>query len=547
MRLSLYPFCVPPVRHMSTAMSAYEPVNILMVDDQPSKLLTYEVVLCELGENLIKAHSGREALDLLLKHEIAIILLDVQMPEINGFELATMIRQHPRYQQIAILFISGMHLTDLDMLQGYEHGAVDYLTVPIIPALLRAKVRAFADFYRRTRALERRYAAQAQDVRAHLAAIVESSEDAILSKTLDGIIQSWNQAAERLYGYTAADVIGQPVTLLMPPDVADDFPMIMARLQRGQRIEHYETQRLAKDGTRLDIALTISPIRDHTGQMIGASAIARDITARKRLEAAVQTAYATLEQRVEERTVALRQSLAERQRLEGAVQRAEHFALLGRLAAGVSHEIRNPLSAIYLHVDLVEEEIRQPSPESTTTMTDALTEIKTQLARLDDLLQDYLSLARVATCERTPQDLGALVQGWTQEWLRLPAPHRLMLRVEGIEDLGTVAVHPSTLRRALLNLVQNAIDAMPEGGTLTLRGAGTATHVQLAVCDTGSGIPAEQLPQMFEPLHTTKPEGTGLGLYITREIVAAHGGQVCVESVVGQGTTFTLTLPRASA
>ena len=103
----------------------------------------------------------------------------------------------------------------------------------------------------------------------------------------------------------------------MPPDLADDFPMIMARLQRGERIEHYETQRLAKDGTRLDIALTISPIRDHTGQMIGASAIARDITARKRLEAAVQTAYATLEQRVEERTAALRQALAERQRLEG--------------------------------------------------------------------------------------------------------------------------------------------------------------------------------------------------------------------------------------
>ena len=122
-------------------------------------------------------------------------------------------------------------------------------------------------------------------------------------------------------------------------------------------------------------------------------------------------------------------------------------------------------------------------------MAEALTEIKTQLARLDDLLQDYLSLARVATSERTPQDLGAMVQGWAQEWLRLSAPHRVMLRVEGIADLGTVAFHPSTLRRALLNLVQNALDAMPEGGTLTLRGAGTATHVQLQVCDTGSGIP----------------------------------------------------------
>ena len=323
--------------------------------------------------------------------------------------------------------------------------------------------------------------------------------------------------------------------------------MILARLRRGERIEHYETQRIAKDGTRLDIALTISPLRDSTGQIIGASKIARDITARKRLEAALQTAYATLEQRVEERTAALRQEMAERQRLEREVQRAEHFALLGRLAAGVSHEIRNPLSAIFLHVDLLEEEMRQPSPESTEAMSQAVTEIKTQLARLDDLLQDYLSLARVAHSERTPQDIGAMVQAWAQEWLRLPAPHRVMLRVEDVEHLGTVAFHPSTLRRALLNLVQNALDAMPDGGTLTVRGAGTATHVQLQVCDTGSGIPEEQLGQIFEPLHTTKPEGTGLGLYITREIVAAHGGQVMVESVVGQGTTFTLTLPRAVA
>jgi signal transduction histidine kinase len=158
---------------------------------------------------------------------------------------------------------------------------------------------------------------------------------------------------------------------------------------------------------------------------------------------------------------------------------------------------------------------------------------------------DYEEIMNKATSERTPQDVGALVQGWAQEWLRLPAPHKVMLRVEGIAPLGMVALHPSTFRRALLNLLQNALDAMPEGGTLTLRGAGTATHVQVQVCDTGSGIPGEQLAQIFEPLYTTKSEGTGLGLYITREIVGAHGGQIMVESVVGQGTTFTLTLPRA--
>ena len=374
-------------------MDAYEPVNILMVDDQPDKLLSYEIILRELGENLIMAGSAREALEHLLHTDIALILLDVKMPEIDGFELATLIRQHPRYQQIAIIFISAIHHTYLDQLKGYEHGAVDYVTVPIIPELLRAKVRVFVELYRKT--------------------------------------------------------------------------------------------------------------------------------------------------------IALRREMAERQRLEREAQRTQHFALLGRLAAGVSHEIRNPLSAIFLHVDVLEEELRQPSPESAAELLQALTEIKTQLARLDDLLQDYLSLARVATIERTPQDLGVAVQAWAQEWQLLAIPQEVRLRLEGMEHLGTVPLHASTLRRALLNLVQNTLDAMPYGGTLTLRGEGTATQVQLQVHDTGSGIPAEQLPHLFEPLYTTKPEGTGLGLYLMQEIVVAHGGKVMVESGVGQGTTFTLTLPRA--
>jgi signal transduction histidine kinase len=136
-------------------MSKDDAVNILMVDDQPAKLLSYEVILSELGENLIKAGSGREALEHLLKTDIAIVLMDVSMPEIDGFELAELIRQHPRYQQTAIIFISAVHLTDLDRLKGYQHGAVDYIAVPVIPDLLRAKVSVFAELYRKTQQLER--------------------------------------------------------------------------------------------------------------------------------------------------------------------------------------------------------------------------------------------------------------------------------------------------------------------------------------------------------------------------------------------------------
>jgi signal transduction histidine kinase len=146
--------------------------------------------------------------------------------------------------------------------------------------------------------------------------------------------------------------------------------------------------------------------------------------------------------------------------------------------------------------------------------------------------------------KRTPQDLGATLRAWAAEWQQSAVPQGVMLRLEHLEHLGTVVFHPTTLCRALLNLVQNAVEAMPHGGTLTLAGQCTATHVQLHVRDTGSGIPVAQYAQIFEPLYTTKPGGTGLGLYIVQEIVAAHGGRVTVESVEGGGTTFTITLPR---
>ena len=228
-----------------------------------------------------------------------------------------------------------------------------------------------------------------------------------------------------------------------------------------------------------------------------------------------------------------------------ALRRAEHFATLGRLAAGLSHEIRNPLGALFLHIDLLEEEFREPSAESLTVMQQTFGEIRTALTRLDELVQDYLSLVRVGTIELDVQDLGAAVQAWTAEMQSRAAQQGVTVELAGHATVGPLAFHPSTLRRAVLNVVQNAIEAMPEGGTLRLECARTATEVQVRIHDRGIGIPAEQMPQIFEPLYTTKPGGTGLGLYIVREILVAHGGRVAVESVEGQGTTFILMFPIA--
>jgi len=226
-----------------------------------------------------------------------------------------------------------------------------------------------------------------------------------------------------------------------------------------------------------------------------------------------------------------------------ALRRAHHFATLGRLAAGLSHEIRNPLGTLFLHIDLLEEEYRDPSPESPTLIPQTFSEIRTALTRLDELVQDYLSLVRVSTIELNVQDMGAAVQAWAGELESRAAQQGVTIQLEGHATVGPLAFHPSTLRRAVLNVVQNAIEAMPQGGTLTLECARTAREVHLRVRDSGIGMPAEQMLRIFEPLYTTKPGGTGLGLYIVREILVAHEGRVTVESVEGQGTTFTFTFP----
>jgi signal transduction histidine kinase len=245
-----------------------------------------------------------------------------------------------------------------------------------------------------------------------------------------------------------------------------------------------------------------------------------------------------LEARVQARTAALHEAMTERQRLAREAERVQHFAVLGRLAAGVSHDIRNPLAALALHVDLLEEELREPSPDS------ALTEIKLQFVRLEALVEDYLSLARVAHLERTPQDLGAAVHAWATEMHKAAAACGVTIHLEGLAGVGQVAFHTSSLHRVVVNLMQNALEAMEHGGTLTLAGRGSAWEVRLEVRDTGNGIPTARLAQIFEPLYTTKSKGTGLGLDIAQEIVHAHGGQLTVQSTEGQGTTFVITLPR---
>jgi signal transduction histidine kinase len=345
-----------------------------------------------------------------------------------------------------------------------------------------------------------------------------------------------------LVHFTVPLMLGeQAVGVLLAGQVFDRFPELLPleHVARHFGVSPHEVWQ----GARLELLVKRATLRVY-GRLL---AILGNAFLRTRYYTLLEAIRLdTLEQHIQERTAALHHALAERQRLEREAQRAEHFAMLGRLAAGVSHEIRNPLAAVFLHVDVLEEELHQPSPDSPATVAETLAEIRTQLGRVEELVQNYLSLVRVGNIEPTPQDLGAAVATWATEAQGQAVARGITLHLQGLTDLGLVAFHAATLRRAVVNLVQNALDAMPQGGRLTLAGQSTATQVQVQVQDTGSGIPAALLKQIFEPLYTTKPGGSGLGLYIVQEVVTAHGGQLTVQSTEGHGTTFTITLPRTT-
>ncbi len=310
-------------------MSDKEKVNILMVDDQPSKLLTYEVILSELGENLIKATSGRSALEQLLKHDIAVVLMDVSMPELDGFELAEIITQHPRFQKTAIIFISAVHLTDLDLIKGYQRGAVDYITVPVVPELMRAKVSVFAELHRKTQQLEKlnreleqrvlerteeldRKAATLQEINFALSrknqeldAILRTAPDIIFSRRADG---ARDYLSDRFYEYTGALVSANGFGWLeyIHPEDRDRSTAHWDRcVETGENYES-EYRMRSRDGSYRWFRARAVPIRDHEGKITRWYGTCSDIHDSKVLEQSIRDNATALERMVDERTTALR-------------------------------------------------------------------------------------------------------------------------------------------------------------------------------------------------------------------------------------------------
>jgi PAS domain S-box-containing protein len=376
-----------------------------------------------------------------------------------------------------------------------------------------------------------------------LAALIESADDAIISKTLDGIITSWNNGAQRIFGYTAEEAIGNPVTMLIPPDHIDEEPAILARLRAGERIEHYETVRVTKNSRLIDISLTVSPIKGPHGEIVGASKIARDITEQRQARKALDAAYEAANRARGE----AEQAAIENKRL---YQRAEESSRLKEeFLATISHELRTPLSAILGWTRMLR--LGQLSSDDEAK---ALDTIERNARAQAQLIDDLLDVSRIVTgklrMDVRPSDPISFIDA-AVEAVR-PAAEAKGVRVQKVMDTGAISIpgDPVRLQQVVWNLLSNAIKFTPRGGRVQIRSERVNSHLEIVVSDTGQGIPADFLPHVFDRFRQADQKtsrqhgGMGLGLAIVRHLVELHGGTVRANSEgVGQGATFTVQLP----
>ena len=359
-----------------------------------------------------------------------------------------------------------------------------------------------------------------------LASIVESSDDAILSETTDGIITSWNRGAQKIYGYEASEMLGQHVARLVPNEHTDEVPAILNKVRSGESIEHYQTKRLTKDGRTIDVSVTISPLRDSAGNIVGASTIARDITESKRLQ----------EELHEAKKVAEEANLAKSE-------------FLSRM----SHELRTPLNAILGFSQLLElDPLSDDQRESTE-------QIIKGGRRLLELIDEVLDISRIETgnlrLSLEPVPVERVVRDATELIRPLAEERGLRLHVDVGNEMRArhVRADQQRLGQVLLNLLSNAVKYNVDHGTVSITALGHGEdRIRIGVTDTGPGIPDEKIPLLFTPFERlgaeqSQQEGTGLGLTLSKNLIETMGGSLKVDTMTGHGTTFWVELEAAEA
>jgi len=372
----------------------------------------------------------------------------------------------------------------------------------------------------------------ADEFQALLAAIISSSDDAIVSKDLNGVVRSWNQGAERIFGYTAEEMIGKPITTLFPPDRLDEEPKILEQIRRGQRVDHFETIRLHKDGRPLHVSVTISPVKDATGRIIGVSKVARDITSMRRMS--------------DEREELLRRETTARAEAERIGQMKDEFL------ATLSHELRTPLNAILGWATI----LRSEGGVTQQEVAQGAEVIERNARAQAQLIEELLDMSRMINgklrLDVQPVDLQLVVSEAVDSLL--PTAGAKAIRLSKVLDpkAGPITGDPGRLQQILWNLLSNAIKFTPKGGRVQTFLRRVNSHVEISVVDSGIGIDSDFLPHLFTRFSqadtsiTRQYGGLGLGLALVKSLVELHGGNVkALSDGPGQGATFIVSLPMA--
>jgi two-component system, LuxR family, sensor kinase FixL len=363
-------------------------------------------------------------------------------------------------------------------------------------------------------------APQADDARLWLAAIIESSNDAIVSKDLNGIVTSWNKAAERLFGYTAAEMVGQPITTIFPPDRVDEEAAILARVGYGERVDRYETVRRHKDGRAISISVTVSPIRDTSGIIIGASKIIRDLTEREVQEGRIRE-------------------------LQAELAHVQRLTELGQVVSTLVHEVNQPLTAIGNYVNACRRLLAIGDLER---VQGALHRVADQSDRARQIVQRIRDFAKKGDIQMQAENLPQVIE-------EIIVLTHASVRGEGLTitkrfdpaaslaEIDRVQIH-----QVIFNLLRNAIEAMEEQPRRELAietKLAEGDMLEVSVTDVGPGLSDEIRTKLFQPFVTTKPSGMGVGLSVCRAIVEMHRGRLWAEDNPGGGTIFRFTVRRA--
>lgn len=406
-------------------------------------------------------------------------------------------------------------VTELAMLRGQEAG-FDVLAreQQVTIDHLRAANQQLAESSERILRLQRD--------RFHLASIVESSDDAILAKTLDGIVTSWNRSAERIFGYDADEMIGQHIGKIIPSDLHNEERLILAQVRRGEAVDHLVTRRVRKDGEEIYVSLTISPLRNTAGEVIGATTIAHDVTEKRKTEERLEN-------------------------LQSELIHLSRWNMMGMMAATLAHELNQPLSAIANYAGALKRILAMP--EAPAGMADdILGKIIAQRERASQIVERLRKQVARGGGERKNDAIDAIVAESLELAATTVQKGSVHASCEALPPLPPVLVDRVQIQQVVINLIRNAVEAMENSAIkrLQLRATAEGGGVRVDVADFGAGLPQSVAEKLFQPFVTTKEGGMGLGLSICKDIIETHGGRLWAEPNTPSGTVFSFTLPAAS-